>query len=67
MRHIEMSYVACPTVPYFATLSLKRYDFRSKFIEREIYVMIFSSTFIRKISNSNLDAAKRHKCTQVFM
>jgi len=28
MRHITLSPVACPTLPYFATLFHKRHDFR---------------------------------------
>jgi hypothetical protein len=37
--------VACPDLQYFSTLSHKRYDFRKKNTEHNMYVLIFSTTF----------------------
>jgi hypothetical protein len=44
LRKIILSLVACVALPYFATLTLKRYDFREKSIEHKICVFIFSAT-----------------------
>jgi hypothetical protein len=43
MRHIILSSVACLALPYFSTLSHKRYDFRKKVIERKMVVLISST------------------------
>jgi hypothetical protein len=46
MRHIATTFVA-PLVPqYFSTLSHKRHDFRKKLNEREMCVLISSTTFV---------------------
>ena len=34
---VILSYVACPALPYFATLSHKRQDYRKKITEYKIY------------------------------
>jgi hypothetical protein len=50
-----LSFVACPGVPYFSTLSHKRNDFLKKKIqgiERRMCVLIFSATFVLNISHS---------------
>jgi len=44
MRHI--SSVACPTPPYFSTLSHNRYDFREKKVtEHKMCILVVSTTF----------------------
>ena len=48
MRRIVLSSVACPAVPYFPALCLshKRYFFRKKVTEHNMYIMIFSTTVV---------------------
>jgi hypothetical protein len=45
MRHIILSSVACPAVPYFYTLSRIRHDFRENVIEHKMCVLIYFETF----------------------
>jgi hypothetical protein len=59
---------ACPALPYFPTLSHKRYDFRKNIIEHKMCVLISSTDFVWKISHSKKKSARYyHKRTQVFM
>jgi len=43
MRHIVI--VACPTLPYFSTLSHKWHDFRKNVIEYKMCILIFSTNW----------------------
>jgi hypothetical protein len=45
MRRI-LSPLACPAVLYFSTLSHKWHDIQKKVIEHEMFVLIFSTTFV---------------------
>jgi hypothetical protein len=42
----QLSFVACPALLYFSTLSHKPRDFREKVIEYKICVLIFSTSFV---------------------
>jgi hypothetical protein len=52
MRHIILPAVACLTLPYFSTTSLKQHDFLNNVIERETCVLIFSAKLVWKFSHS---------------
>jgi len=63
-----LSSAGYPALQYFSTLSHKRHEFRIKVIENKMCVLIFSTTFVRNISNSKKKWARYdQKCTQVFM
>jgi hypothetical protein len=47
-----MSFVACPALQRFSTLSHKPYDFPDNIIAHKMYVLIFSASFSEKISHS---------------
>jgi hypothetical protein len=69
MRHITLSSMACPALPYFPTLSHKRHDFRGeKFTEHKMCVFEFLHRFVRKVSHSKKDSARYyHKHVLVFI
>jgi hypothetical protein len=63
MRRIILPLVACLTLSYFSTLSLKRHDFRKIFIEFKVCVLIYSKTSVWNISRSknNPDVVSVHR------
>ena len=68
MRHIVTSFVAPQSPPHFSTLSHKWHDLRKKVTDHKMRVLIFSTTFIRNISNSKKNSARYcHKCENFFM
>jgi hypothetical protein len=70
MRRIMLSSLVCLAVPYFPTLSHKRYDLRGggwNFIGHKMYVLIFSTAFVYNFLQSKNSARYYLKCTQVFM
>ena len=63
MSPIILSSVVCPALKTFSTLSHKRHDFRKKSVENKMCILIFSITFVRKISYSKMNSARYdHKC-----
>jgi hypothetical protein len=68
MRRIILPSVACLTVLHFSTLSHRRHGFRRNVMKHKMCVLIFSTAFVRNISNSKKNSARYyHKCTQVSM
>ena len=65
MHHIVMSFVASLAPPYF---SHKRHDFREKVVDQEMFVLVFSTTFVKNISHSKKNSAKHcRKCQNVYI
>ena len=50
--------VACLTVPYLFTLSLRQHNFRNKLIEHKIRILIFCITFVYDISHLKRNKAR---------
>ena len=44
--HMCRVFIACPSLPYFYTLSHKRHDFREKVIAYKMRILTFSATFV---------------------
>jgi hypothetical protein len=62
MRRIILSSAACLALPYFPTLSHKRYDFSEKKIfEHKMSILILSKTFVWNISHSKKKWARYDK------
>ena len=57
MHHIILLFVACLALPYFSTLSHKRYNFQKKVTEYKMCVMIFPITFVWNISHFKKNSA----------
>jgi hypothetical protein len=54
LRCIMLSFVACPTVPYFATLSHKRFDFRGKIFIKCVFSNRIYSNNCSTINYNNI-------------
>jgi hypothetical protein len=50
MRRIELSFVACPTVPYLLTLSHKRHCIRKNIIEHKMFVDFLYNFRLKRFS-----------------
>ena len=63
-----LSSVACPAVQYFSTLCHKRYDYRGKKLtEREMCVLIFSTTFVWNIFQEELSEISSKMCIGLYV
>ena len=69
VRHITLSSMDCPAIPYFSTSFHKRHDFRrKKATEHKMCVFELLHEFVRNISHSKKDSARYfHKRILVFM
>jgi hypothetical protein len=68
MHRITLSSVASSGVPYFSTLCHKHHDFSKQVTEHKLYLLIFSTSFVRKISHYKKNSARYcHKCTYVII
>jgi hypothetical protein len=67
IRRIILSSVVCLAVRYISTLCHKRQDFRGKHSLTIKCILIFSTTFVWKISHSKNNSTRCHKCTYVFV
>jgi hypothetical protein len=60
MRRIILPSVACLAVTYLFTLSHKRQEFREKFTEHKMCVLIFCRTFLWNTSRSRKNSARHY-------
>ena len=67
MRRNASSFMAFQVLLNSWTLSHKRHDFRKKVTEHKMCVLMFSTTFIKHISQCKKNLARCHKCENVFM
>jgi hypothetical protein len=68
MYHIIVSSVACPALQYLSTSSQKCYNFCEKVIEHKMWVLTFSTTFVRNTSHSKMNLVRYyHRRRQIFM
>ena len=68
MRHVKLSSVGCPSLPYSTTFSLKRHDFREKELLNKKCSLMFFSNFARKVSHFKNNSARYcHDYALVFM
>jgi hypothetical protein len=44
MRRVMVLVLACPALPFFSAFYHKRHDFREKYIEPTMCVLVFSTT-----------------------
>jgi hypothetical protein len=59
--------VACLALPYFSKFSHTMKDFGEKFIEYKMCVLIFSTTFVQKISHSKNNSLRHdYKYTYIL-
>jgi len=64
MHCILLSNVVCLAVPYFFTISYKWHNFqKKKVVEHNMFVWIFSTTFVWNIPHSKKLTRYYHKCT----
>ena len=67
MCRIVLSFVTCPSLPYFSTLSHKRHDFHKNVIEYKMCILIFPTAFVSNIShNKNNSQRYYHKYVQIL-
>ena len=57
MSSMILSSLAYLDVTYFSAFSYKRHDFREIVFENKIYVLMFSTSFVRNISHSKNNSA----------
>jgi hypothetical protein len=62
MCRIILLSLACLSLLYLPILSHIRQDFREKFMEHKMYVLRFSTAFIRNFSYFKKKSARYHKC-----
>ena len=67
LRSIILPSVPSLVLPYFLQLSHKRHNIRKNFTEHKIFLLIFSTTFVRNIPHSKQNTARYQQLTHVFI